>query len=124
MYSGETEPTRGSSPAFEAVEQERSRQLLEAARSAAGIEAALAGIGASTVGRGPHELAERRGADLLVVGSPSRSLFGRVLMGDDTGRSSSRTPRAVRCSCSPSVCEPAMAHDSDIAEPARAALMT
>jgi nucleotide-binding universal stress UspA family protein len=95
VHSGETKPTRGSSPAFEAVEQERSRGLLEAARSAAGIEAHLVGTGAPSVGRGLHELAERRGADLLVVGSTSRSLFGRVLLGDATRDALNGAPCAV-----------------------------
>jgi nucleotide-binding universal stress UspA family protein len=95
VHSGEPKPTRASSPAFEAVEQERSRRLLEAARSAAGIEAHLVGAGSRTVGRGLHELAERHGADLLVVGSTSRSLFGRVLLGDDARDALNGAPCAV-----------------------------
>jgi nucleotide-binding universal stress UspA family protein len=39
---------------------------------------------ASTVGRGLHELAVDRRADLLVVGSTHRGLPGKVLVGDDT----------------------------------------
>jgi nucleotide-binding universal stress UspA family protein len=39
---------------------------------------------ASTVGRGLHELAVDRRADLLVVGSTHRGIPGKVLVGDDT----------------------------------------
>lgn len=39
---------------------------------------------ASTVGRGLHELAVDRRADLLVVGSTHRGVPGKVLVGDDT----------------------------------------
>ena len=89
-------PTRGSSPAFEAAEQERSRQLLEAAGTEAGIDARLAWIGSPSVGRGLHELAERRGADLLVVGWTSRGLLGRVLIGDDTRDALNGAPCRLR----------------------------
>ena len=95
VHLGDAKPTRGSSPAFEAAEQERSRQLLEAARTEAGIDARLAWTGSPSVGRGLHELAERRGADLLVVGSTSRGLLGRVLIGDDTRDALNGAPCAV-----------------------------
>jgi nucleotide-binding universal stress UspA family protein len=95
VHLGEAKPTRGSSPAFQAAEQERSRELLEAARADAGIDAELAWIGSPSVGRGLHELAERRGAELLVVGSTSRGLFGRVMIGDDTRDALNGAPCAV-----------------------------
>ena len=95
VHLGDAKPTRGSSPAFEAAEQERSRQLLEAARTEAGIDARLAWTGSPSVGRGLHELAERHGADLLVVGSTSRGLLGRVLIGDDTRDALNSAPCAV-----------------------------
>jgi nucleotide-binding universal stress UspA family protein len=95
VHLGEAKPSRGASPAFQAAEQERSRELLEAARSEAGVDAGLAWTGSPSVGRGLHELAERRGADLLVVGSTSRSLIGRVLIGDDTRDALNGAPCAV-----------------------------
>jgi nucleotide-binding universal stress UspA family protein len=54
-----------------------------------------AGLGSPSVGRGLHELAERHGADLLVVGSTRRSLFGRVLVGDNTRDALNGAPCAV-----------------------------
>ena len=95
VHLGEAKPTRGASPAFGDAQRERSRQLLEAARADAGVDAQFASVGRPSVGRGLHELAERRGADLLVVGSPSRSLFGRVLIGDDTRDALNGAPCAV-----------------------------
>ena len=95
VHLGEAKPTRGASPAFEAAQQERSRELLEAARAEAGIDASFAWTGRPSVGRGLHELAERRGADLLVVGSTSRGLVGRVMIGDDTRDALNGAPCAV-----------------------------
>ena len=95
VHLGEAKPTRGSNPDFDAAERERSRELLEAARSAAGVEAALAWTGSSSVGRGLHELAERHGADLLVVGSHRDGLLGRVMLGDDTRDALNGAPCAV-----------------------------
>ncbi len=51
--------------------------------------------GAPSVGEGLHRLAEERGADLLVVGSSRRGMFGRVLLGDDTRASLNGAPCAV-----------------------------
>jgi nucleotide-binding universal stress UspA family protein len=95
VHLGDPKPTRGSSPAFDAAEQERSRELLEAARAEAGIEAPVLWTGSPSVGRGLHELAERQRTDLLVVGSTSRSLIGRVLIGDDTRDALNGAPCAV-----------------------------
>jgi nucleotide-binding universal stress UspA family protein len=50
---------------------------------------------APSVGDGLHRLAEERGADLLVVGSSRRGMFGRVLLGDDTRASLNGAPCAV-----------------------------
>jgi len=58
--------------------------LLERERKAAGVEAKLIDVVDGTVGRGLHRLAERQGADLLVVGSCHRARFARVLMSNDT----------------------------------------
>ncbi len=48
-----------------------------------------------SVGRGLHELAEREGADLLVVGSASHGILGRVMIGDGTRESINGAPCAV-----------------------------
>jgi nucleotide-binding universal stress UspA family protein len=87
--------TRVVNPPFAAAERERSRELLEAARSEADIPAALVWTGSSSVGRGLHELAERHRADLLVVGSTTRGPIGRALVGDDTRDALNGAPCAV-----------------------------
>lgn len=84
IYHGDPQVWRGSSPSYDAAEEERARALLEQAREEAGLEAHLSWHGSPTVGRGLHELAEAIGADLLVIGSSRRGLFGRVLIADDT----------------------------------------
>jgi nucleotide-binding universal stress UspA family protein len=76
--------------------QADAQALLAAEREATGADdAALEAFCASSVGRGLHTLAERDGADLLVVGSHSRGLAGRVLVGDDTRASLNGAPCAV-----------------------------
>ena len=84
VYQGDVVPARGSSGAFEAGEKDRAQALLEAERRETGIEARALAVGAPGVGRGLHELAEREAADLLVVGSSTRGLVGRVTASDDT----------------------------------------
>ena len=95
VHGGDSGTTRGSIPVFEAGERERSRELLEAARADAGIDAGLVWTGSPSVGRGLHELAERHRADLLVVGSSARSLVGRVMVGDHTRDALNGAPCAV-----------------------------
>lgn len=79
------------------VAQERrdTRELLERERAQAGVEAELVSAVATSPGRGLHQQAEERGADLLVVGSCSRGLLGRAMLGDDTRASLNGSPCAV-----------------------------
>jgi nucleotide-binding universal stress UspA family protein len=86
---------RGVSAAFAAAERKEAEELLKKARADAGVEARLCRLRASSVGRGLHELVGELGADLLVVGSSSRGLLGRVLLGDDTRAALNGTPCAV-----------------------------
>jgi nucleotide-binding universal stress UspA family protein len=95
VHFGDAWPTRGSSPAFEAAESDRSCELLEAARADASVEADLVWTGSPSVGRGLHELAERHRADLVVVGSCRRSLLGRAMIGDHTREALNAAPCAV-----------------------------
>lgn len=74
---------------------DESRQLLEAERAAAGVDAEPLSVASSSVGRGLHELAERHDADVLVVGSCARAKPGRVLLGNDTRAALSGAPCAV-----------------------------
>jgi nucleotide-binding universal stress UspA family protein len=75
---------RGASQAVAEAERTEAIELLETARERAGIEAHLRCEWWPSVGRGLHELADELGGDLLVVGSSSRGVLGRVLIGDDT----------------------------------------
>ena len=50
---------------------------------------------ASTVGRGLHELAAHRAADLIVVGSTHHGIAGKVFIGDDTRAAFYGAPCAI-----------------------------
>ena len=95
VYHGDPHLWRGSSAAYDAAERNRAGELLEQTCEDAGIEAHLRWRGSPSVGRGLHELTETIGADLLVIGSSSRGLLGRVLVGDDTRASLNGAPCAV-----------------------------
>jgi nucleotide-binding universal stress UspA family protein len=88
-------PVRGASNAYGVAQSAEAQALLEAERTAAGIDAELLPITASSVGRGLHYLAETNDADLLVVGSNPRSFVGRVLLGDATRAALIGAPCAV-----------------------------
>jgi nucleotide-binding universal stress UspA family protein len=77
------------------AERARAEVLLECERDSTSLDAQLVASCEHRVGRGLHLLAERLGADLLVVGSPSHGLLGRVVMGDDTRAALSGAPCAV-----------------------------
>jgi nucleotide-binding universal stress UspA family protein len=75
---------RGASQAVAEAERAEAIDLLETARDLAGVQAHLRCEWWPSVGRGLHEIAEELGGDLVVVGSSSRGVLGRVLIGDDT----------------------------------------
>ena len=83
IYPGEAFVWQGGNPAYWPLEEDEVVAMLEAARSEAGIEAALRYSPVPPVGRRLHELAEEVKADLLVVGSSRRGIWGRVMLGDD-----------------------------------------
>jgi nucleotide-binding universal stress UspA family protein len=86
VHIRELAPIAGASHAYnERVEQE-SAQILEREREATGARGEQISVSAPSVGRGLHSLAERHGADLIVVGSCHRGFAGRVLAGNDTRR--------------------------------------
>jgi nucleotide-binding universal stress UspA family protein len=91
----ELTPVRGASGAYGAAENAESRTLLESERDATTTDAELLTVTASSVGRGLHYLAETQDADLLVVGSSTRSFAGRVLIGDITRAALIGAPCAV-----------------------------
>jgi nucleotide-binding universal stress UspA family protein len=88
-----TTSAAGSAPAPGG--REDSQRLLESERAKAELDAELVSVGASSVGRGLHRLAEERHADLLVVGSSHRGFLGRVFVGDDTRDSLNGAPCAI-----------------------------
>lgn len=84
-----------SSARYDAVTQAHALDVLRTAAREANLAADLRCCGASSIGRGLHELAESVGADLLVVGSSQRGAVGRVLLGDDTRAALDGAPCAV-----------------------------
>lgn len=95
VYRGDAHRWRGSSPPFEAAEEQDTHQLLGGVAEDAGIDAQVRSHGATSVGHGLHDLAETIGADLIVVGSSRRGLLGRVLLADDTRAALNGAPCAV-----------------------------
>lgn len=77
------------------IERKKSSDLLDAECSRANLTAEVATVCAASACEGLHRLAEERDADLLVLGSSSRSLIGRVLLGDDARASLNGAPCAV-----------------------------
>ena len=59
------------------------------------FKAELISYEAISTGRGLHQQAEEQGADLLVVGSCGRGMFGRAMLGDDTHAALNGAPCAV-----------------------------
>lgn len=81
--------------AWDEIERQKSSDLLDAECSRANLTAEVSTVCAASACEGLHRLAEERDADLLVLGSCSRSLIGRVLLGDDARASLNGAPCAV-----------------------------
>ena len=77
------------------LEVEASERLLAREQTDAALQADTVLVYESSVGRGLHELAEQRAADLLVVGSCHRGPLGRAFLGGDTSRALNGAPCAV-----------------------------
>ncbi len=77
------------------IERANFHDLLEHERERGMLDAELTVYGAHTAGRGLHQLAEERQADLLVVGSTRHAMLGRVLMGDDCRAALNGAPCAI-----------------------------
>jgi len=95
IHPGALRPVHASIPGMLTEEREESHELLQRERAASGVTAELVSYVSATPGRGLHDLAEREQADLVVVGSSSRGLLGRVLLRDDTRASLNGAPCAV-----------------------------
>jgi len=94
VYGGPTAGGRAAALARPLALESAERLLKRAAREC-DLPVDTATVCESSVGRGLHALAERRRAELLVVGSCHRGMLGRVLLGDDTARSLNGAPCAV-----------------------------
>ena len=94
VHGGDTR-MRQVSPDIAHSERSSAQELLEKTRSEAGVDAELLSFGSFSIGRGLHEIAERHGADLLVVGSHNQSLLGRVVVSDHTAEALNGAPCAV-----------------------------
>ena len=82
-------------PDLEDEDRAAADKLLREEGERAGVEVELvAALGGSPAGT-LHELADERGADLLVVGSSHRSVLGRVMLGDDARRALNGAPCSV-----------------------------
>lgn len=95
VYPVESPAVRGRGAIDTRDERDRARELLKRIRGEADVRARVQSVGASTVGRGLHEIAEVSAADLLVIGSSRRGLLGRVLATDHTRAALNGAPCAV-----------------------------
>ena len=95
VHGGAPRSSRSSIPAVATNAEQEALDLLQRERDATEAQADLLPFCASSPGHGLHVLAEQRQADLIVVGSCSRSGIGRVMLGDDTRASLNGAPCAV-----------------------------
>jgi nucleotide-binding universal stress UspA family protein len=97
VHSDELSPVHAITPGLTAGERETSHELLRRERAEADLDAEveLVSFVALSPGRGLHDLAEERGANLLVVGSSGRGVIGRAMLGDDTRAALNGAPCAV-----------------------------
>lgn len=95
VHSGQVHPLHAITPGLVKEEREASQKLLAAELAAAKVEAELVAVEDATPGGGLHRRAEEQGADLIVVGSCSHGVIGRVMLGDDTRAALNGAPCAV-----------------------------
>lgn len=94
-HGGRLRPTHAVNRGVVEQERQGAADLLERERAAAGILADLLEIESAHPGRALHQRAEEQHADLIVVGSCSRSAFGRAMLGDETRAALNGAPCAV-----------------------------
>ncbi len=94
-YGGQMNLSHAMTRGMVTEEREASEKLLAAERAATDSDAQLLSVEALNPGRGLHEQAEEHGADLIVVGSSSRGILGRAMLGDDTRAALNGAPCAV-----------------------------
>lgn len=95
VHSGPLHPSHAVSPGLLREECEASAKLLEQERAAGEVKAELVSVVGMSAGRALHRQAEEQHADLLVVGSCSRGVLGRTMLGDDTRNALNGAPCAI-----------------------------
>jgi nucleotide-binding universal stress UspA family protein len=95
VRDGQLHPSQATAPGMLGDRRAVSQSMLEEERATAAVDAQVVSVGALNPGRGLHEQAESRGADLLVVGSCDRGVLGRAMLGDDTRAALNGAPCAV-----------------------------
>ena len=95
VRSGQLHPLHAVTPGLLAEEHEASERLLAQELQAAERDAQLVSIEERSPGAGLHRQAEEQAADLIVVGSCSRGMLGRAMVGDDTRAALNGAPCAV-----------------------------
>jgi nucleotide-binding universal stress UspA family protein len=95
VHGGASRSPQPQDPTAATSAEQDSLALLERERRETDVQAELAAFAASSPGHGLHVLAEQREADLIVVGSCSRTGVGRAMLGDDTRASLNGAPCAV-----------------------------
>jgi nucleotide-binding universal stress UspA family protein len=95
VHSGPLHPSHAVAPGLLREEREASAKLLAQERTASEVNADLVSIVGASAGRALHQQAEEQHADLLVVGSCSRGVLGRAMLGDDTRGALNGAPCAI-----------------------------
>jgi nucleotide-binding universal stress UspA family protein len=95
VHSGPLHPSHAVTPGLLREEHEASAKLLEQERAAGEVDAELISIVGASPGRALHQQAEEQHADLLIVGSCSRGVLGRTMLGDDTRSALNGAPCAI-----------------------------
>jgi len=94
VFPGQLLPSHAVTPGLTREDRERAEGRLAEERAEAHVAAELV-VAQGSPGHALHELAEDRGADLLVLGSCHRGVLGRAMLGDDTRASIDGAPCAV-----------------------------
>ncbi len=96
VREGGLHPLHAATPGALDAERARSTELLKREGADGGADGAeLVSVVAASPGRGLHQEAEERGADLIVVGSCRYGAFGRAMLGDDSRGALNGAPCAV-----------------------------
>src|SRR5689334_21162549 len=82
VYRYEPFPLSGLRTDSEALAQKEAEALLDGQLVEAGVQARAIATADTSPRRGLHRIADGLGADLIIIGSPHRGPFGRIVAGD------------------------------------------